>query len=227
MVPDKHPAIALNNVSYKNVQLMLQYIYCGTVDMSLNAVAEFREFLNLLKIEFVQNDEDEDDNDYDSELEIIEPPPPEIIDVEEPTWSDNTVKVELKEEPKPAVDDCIVESLDQAQDMETEPEATRAVIFPKKPSQRIIRMKPNPVGKISVERVVPSRKMKEFMNENPQTCPFCRKLFKTTKHRNEHVKYCFDNPDRIVSKCPLCSKSVCDPYYLRKHLRTVHDIEPV
>lgn len=80
-------------------------------------------------------------------------------------------------------------------------------------------------GKIHLGRVVPSKILQKFMNENPGICPFCKKHFKTPKHRNEHVKYCFQNPNRIVSVCPLCDKNVCDPYYLRKHMKNVHGNE--
>lgn len=200
---------------------MLQYVYCGTVDISLGEVEAFRELLDSFKIDFAMNDEDDEDRDDDSEPELIEPPPPEVIDVEEQAWSDSYVKVELKE------DDSATDSINQAQEQLDELEAGPAPVIQRvrhvfKSVQKTPNKNAFPEGKISVKRVVPSKQMQQIMSQNPKLCPFCGKHFKTSKHRNEHVKYCFDNPDRIVSQCPLCNKSVCDPYYLRKHIRLVH-----
>lgn len=197
---------------------MLQYVYCGTVDISLGEVEAFRELLDSFKIEFAMNDEDDEDrdDDNDSEPEIIEPPPPEVIDVEEQTWSDSYVKVEIKE------DDSAADSINQAQEAGPAPVPVIQRVHVLKSVQKPSNKNAFPVGKISVKRVVPSKQMQQIMSQNPKFCPFCGKLFKTSKHRNEHVKYCFENPDRIVSQCPMCNKSVCDPYYLRKHIRLVH-----
>lgn len=76
--------------------------------------------------------------------------------------------------------------------------------------------------RVKIEDVVKNKQVKLWFDLRPDTCPFCNKKAKTTKHRNEHVKYCSENPDRIISRCPHCSKSFCDPYYIRKHIRTVH-----
>lgn len=217
---------------------MVQYVYCGTVDISLHDVASFREVLSSLKIQFDLNDDENEECENDSEsgeVEIIEPPPPETIDVEDPSWSDDTkVKIEKNEENSEQLEENYLgESFDVGVEMETEPpkltaapHIRRVMTFPNKPSQKITRLTPNPEGKISVRRVVPSLRTQQFMKAEPNICPFCMKKFKTSKHRNEHVKYCFDNPNRIVSTCPLCSKSFCDPYYLRKHLRVVHGKQP-
>lgn len=221
----------------------MTYIYCGTVDIAENEIETFRKILESLKIEYEQSD-GEEENDSD-DPEIIEPELEDVIDVEEPSFDASPMfpnipikqeptdheytinEFKFKEETAPEV-----EALDENHDVaKTRDEIVRIQQFRRilnfpgrfvKPAQKIIRIQPSPDGKISVERVVPNKKLQRFMAEHPSLCPFCRKLFKTTKHRNEHVKYCFDNPNRIVSSCPICSKSVCDPYYLRKHLRNVH-----
>lgn len=226
----------------------MEYIYCGIVVVTKENAESFRKSLEMFRIEFEQDEDDdgeddgEDDEDAEShnfddisDVEILEPEIQDVIDVEDEEWDDAKVKVEpgVKEE-KP--EEFIVEALDPPQEKRPEiaklpfkPSTFRRLVhYPhkfKKISQKIIRVQPNPDGKISVERVVPSKKLQQFMSDNPQICPFCNKFFKTSKHRNEHVKYCFDNPDRIVSRCPLCGKSVCDPYYLRKHLRKIHGNE--
>jgi hypothetical protein len=216
----------------------MTYVYSGTVDIAENEVETFRAILDSLKIEYEQ---DEEDNDSDPE--IIEQEFEETIDVEEPSFDSTPMypEVSIKQEPKDneyTINDFNfkevapeMEALDENHEAKTADEVIRIQQFRRilnfsgrfvKPAQKILRVQPSPDGKISVDRVVPNKKLQKFMLEHPSLCPFCRKLFKTTKHRNEHVKYCFDNPDRIVSSCPICSKSVCDPYYLRKHLRNVH-----
>lgn len=229
----------------------MQYIYRGSVDVpSGSEVEEFKKILEMLKIEYEQDQSEADDDEESLDLEIIEPPLQDIIDVEDETW-DEKGDVKVKEEPKDESEDMIAEVLDDYDetmiDEEQQREAEAAndkdktfrsphndlksryvhnsYNFPGRfvrTPQKLIRVIPCADGKISVERVVPSKKFQQFMADNPLICPFCSKYFKTSKHRNEHVKYCFSNKNRIISLCPLCKKSVCDPYYLRKHLRNVH-----
>lgn len=238
LLSDKQPAIVLKDISYQNLQQIMTYIYCGSVDIAQKEVETFRGILESLKIEFEQGSDGDD-----SEPEIIEPEFEETIDVEEPSFESSAIypDVSIKEEPKDNEYEDMkeevapeIEALDDNHEAKTQDERIRIQQFRKilnfpsrfaKPVQKIIRIQPSPDGKISIERVVPNKKLLKFMNENPSLCPFCRKQFKTTKHRNEHVKYCFDNPHRIVSNCPICGKSVCDPYYLRKHLKNVHGHE--
>lgn len=257
---------------------MIQFIYCGSVDIIPEEIEPFRNMLQSLEIDFEREDFDEtekvesydEEADDEDELDFFETDIPgtgDIIDVEEPTWSDFNMKI--KEEPK-SEDECFIEPLkvEKVKSLletalpsspTTSSTATRPNIpikintsifdhrysqdpqrslLPKRISlpkrffkvdQPVARFNPKNLQpastletKISIRRVVPSKKMQKFMNDNPGKCPFCQRSFKTSKHRNEHVKYCFENPNRVVSTCPLCQKSVCDPYYLRKHLRNVH-----
>lgn len=78
--------------------------------------------------------------------------------------------------------------------------------------------------RVTIDSVVKGQRARTFMEMFPINCPFCMKKAKNQKHRNEHVKYCIKNPDRVISTCPLCDKNFCDPYYVRKHLIHVHSI---
>jgi hypothetical protein len=215
----------LKDVSYKHLQQVMTYIYCGTVDIPEQEVATFRDILDSLKIQYDEDDED----DFDFEASGGEP------EIEEPLFESSSSTFPsffIKEEPK---DDYSIDFKEDESEMEVMEEVKERP-EPQKRMQEFrriniteisnkpatIRFQPSSDGKVSLGRVVPNRKLQQFMVEHPSLCPFCRKLFKTTKHRNEHVKYCFDNPNRIVSNCSICGKSVCDPYYLRKHLRNVH-----
>lgn len=306
MIPDKHPAIVLKDISYKHLQLVLQYAYCGNVDVASEDIEGFEKVLESLKIEYdIEGPDDgEDFSDDDSSSntgvtpnvgEIAEPGEYSEMDIEEPKWSEVTVKQEPKDEdddksaivaststatkplvlaPKPetasnsnpvprfikitnqsnqsanfkqivmnqraniTVSKLITPEMKQnapRPSLVTRPDVQRPanlqqfkrIINLQKPStQQETRFQSSPggklEGKIHLGRVVPSKILQKFMNENPGICPFCKKQFKTPKHRNEHVKYCFQNPNRIVSVCPLCDKNVCDPYYLRKHMKNVH-----
>jgi hypothetical protein len=108
-------------------------------------------------------------------------------------------------------DDCIEEYIDEPE------EAPLLMQSNSDPGQR---------RRVTMSTVVKDEAARQFMERNPLTCPFCKKLSTLTKHRNEHVKYCIKNCDRIESKCPYCDKSFCDPFYVRKHVRAIHKIEP-
>lgn len=223
---------------------MVKYVYCGSVDLTTEEVPAFEKVLESLKIDFERSTQEEatedkgneqnDDDSYvdDKEFESM-------IDVDEPEWAD----LKIKEEPEdknevtlseatraqPVDDDSDLSSAESQTQQPFEHRYAQSmprfkIIRP--PKHTIIRQPQDIFTKspipISVDRVVPSRAIQKFMLKYPEVCPFCEKSCKTNKHRNEHVKYCFSNPNRIVSVCPLCDKSVCDPYYLRKHLRNVH-----
>lgn len=218
---------------------MMQFIYCGNVDIKAEEVAEFKKLLESLKIEFDQaSDESIEGGLSDNESYVDDKDFEDMIDVDEPVWADVT---KIKKEPEDEASAVILEeqeeendsehSSDVAQDPSSEHKYALSQPLPIRSSFIVRRVfapsashnifKKN-ITPISLDRVVPSKRHQHFMNVNPETCPFCEKLCKTSKHRNEHVKYCFINPNRIVSVCPLCAKSVCDPYYLRKHMRNVH-----
>lgn len=219
---------------------MMQFIYCGSVDIMSEEVAAFEKVLESLKIKFVQPTEESDEESYVDDKEFED-----MIDVDRPEWAEVQIKTEPDDEAGSIVKDysVIKEQQEQekdddsdgsfaevAQDPSSEhkyaqcqPRMIRRVIRPSfitaRPLDDIFRRNQN---SISLDRVVPSKKIQGLMFAHPEFCPFCEKHCKTNKHRNEHVKYCFSNPHRVVSMCPLCHKSVCDPYYLRKHMRNVH-----
>lgn len=216
----------LKDISYQHLQLMLQFIYCGSVDVITEDVEDFRKALESLQIEFNQKDEtgagDDSENDDNCSATVMNDKDfQDLIDIEEPAWNnvlikDEPIDEEHLEEPtnveRPSIKPNIKTYI-RRRTVQGLPSRTSTPS-----SSKIIKLD----GKISVDRVVPSKKLQQFMHINQEICPFCKKFFKTSKHRNEHVKYCTNNPNRVVSLCPLCNKSVCDPYYLRKHIRNVH-----
>jgi hypothetical protein len=222
MIPEKHPAIVLKDVSYPHLQQMLQYIYVGTCSISQEDTEEFKKVLESLKIPFEEDNETEhDESDRESGSEDFsglhdEEMEADDAELELPPWNNVKVKEEPADSPSSATSETPRGSrTDSQQPHHAESSTTYG-------DSAVVRYKCVTDGKISMEKVVPSKKIQKYMNDHPGTCPFCEKLFKTAKHRNEHVKYCFQNPNRVVSVCPLCNKNVCDPYYLRKHIKNVH-----
>lgn len=283
---------------------MLQYAYCGNVNVENEDIEGFEKVLESLKIEYdIEGPDDEEDFSDDESASNTEMTPnvAEItehgnyceMDIEEPKWSEVTVKQEPKDEddekqdfvattskaatqlapqmaqtlsqkdpdklpaqrfvkiihqpnrnmltnPRPSIPENKSSTPEMKINVQRPtgeikavhrpypvPKIQKVITMPKPPSQP---SQPYTIhrkleGKIHLGRVVPSKVLQNFMNANPGICPFCKKQFKTSKHRNEHVKYCFQNPNRIVSVCPLCDKNVCDPYYLRKHMKNVHGNE--
>lgn len=216
---------------------MMEFIYCGSVDIPDLEVEEFTKVLESLQIEFHQDvksdvdlaldmaDTDSEDDENSSTAVMSDRDFEDLIDVEQPVWNDVTIKDEpVDEEYLEEPSEEVVRPMDTQINIPDEKrvsQISRVQVFPTRTyiqSKQLIKMP----EKISVERVVPNKKLQQFMLDNPAVCPFCNKIFKTPKHRNEHVKYCVTNPHRVVSRCPLCNKSVCDPYYLRKHMRNIH-----
>ena len=210
---------------------MMHFIYCGTVHVTSQESPAFKQALEIFKIEFDQQVEASDDeSSVDSqEFEYM-------VNVDEPDWMDVNIKDEpeegscvssVKEEPENDEDSnqcseatekpLLVNKRDQQPSTSSVPRLLKPSSFYK--SIKITTKSQTP---ITLNRVVPSKRIQNFMNSCPEICPFCERKCKTSKHRNEHVKYCYTNPNRIVSVCQLCKKSVCDPYYLRKHMRNVH-----
>ncbi|CRL08089.1 CLUMA_CG020825, isoform A [Clunio marinus] len=214
-----HPVIVLN-IPYIHLQYLMQYIYCGYIDIESSEVNEFQKLLNSMNVEYIREDIAKEDNQI-----LITSFTEDSIDENDITSMTLSERQENEER----------EAYDFPEDLQAEDESPQPIhnlqLYNNRTSTSSIKSNPpkeksgfsiNMEGKHSVKRVVPSQKFQNFMFKNPTICPFCNKFFNTTKHRNEHVKYCFDNPNRVVSQCKICSKSVCDPYYLRKHMKNVH-----
>lgn len=87
---------------------MLQYVYCGHVDVESEDIESFEKFLESLKIEFeIEGSDDGKGFSSDDEFSLITKMTPNAeiteldqycdIEIEEPKWSDGTVKQEPKD----------------------------------------------------------------------------------------------------------------------------------
>ncbi|CAG9811922.1 unnamed protein product [Chironomus riparius] len=240
LIPDKHPAIVLSDVTESQLKSLMQYIYCGKVDIKDNDIAPFKKILNTLKIEI---------NIEDTRPHLK---PATATITSNRRRADSFSEIQIKEEKIDDDENC-VQLLQDSEFMNCSTDYEQPDIEP--PTQPAIRprfslpqlhhfkaQKSPRITRVSsgieisrhrtkLDNVVRSKEHRRFMELNPVDCPFCMKNSSTNKHRNEHVKYCTMNPDRIVSKCYYCDKNFCDPYYVRKHMKTIHadkeDLEEV
>lgn len=201
VIPGNHPAIVLPRIPHTFLPLIMDFIYLGRVDVKEKDAQKFQKMLKDLKIE---------SKVYETAKEIKLEDNSDAIDDNILIEEDLSVGCG-KFEPIDASENVDLGTFDLTESNQQSRKAIQAkppILFP---SQRI-----------TIESVVLNDQVKKFMAENPITCPFCWKEATSLKHRNEHVKYCRCNPNRVISKCPLCEKNFCDPYYLRKHLRLMH-----
>lgn len=215
----------------------MQYIYCGKVDIKESEVLPFKKILSTLKIEINLEDHHRISSHPHTK-------PAATVTSNQNQQQDQSVnEIQIKEEKFDDDENCVQvldsEFMDCSSDYQapeidmSSPSLSQNYSLPNlhsfKPSRtpRIGRISNGHEAPLSrhrtkLEAVVRSRDHRHFMDLNPLDCPFCMKTSSTNKHRNEHVKYCTLNPDRIVSKCHYCDKNFCDPYYVRKHMKTIH-----
>jgi hypothetical protein len=178
----------LFDVPQKFLSMILEFIYCGKIDVGQEHFQDFTKTLKLLKLEY----------EVENFLEV---------------------QLKIKEEPEEANELFYQETGDSGANGYSKVMKGRENIKHHK-NRAASKFKDSP--RILVKNVVKSNSARLFMITHPDVCPFCQKRASNPKHRNEHVKYCSENPDRVVSKCPYCGKNFCDPYYVRKHIRSIH-----
>lgn len=188
----------------------MEFIYCGKVDVNENHMDEFKKLLETLKIDTKINEmKEEAFNDDDEMFEEIK------VKEEKGDFSEIIQMTEMHEEGQ-------VEGGNYEYSSD-EPASSSFLQQQRQQTPKIIKVVSHaPRKRTKVDSVVKSEIARRFMDENPTDCPFCKKSSSSNKNRNEHVKYCTLNPDRVVSYCPYCDKSFCDPYYVRKHIKTLH-----
>ncbi|XP_070496642.1 protein bric-a-brac 1-like [Chironomus tepperi] len=243
LIPDKHPAIVLSDVTESQLKSLMQYIYCGKVDVKDTDIAPFKKILTTLKIEINIEDTRQHPKTSATVTATV---------TSNPKRHDSYNEIQIKEEKVDDDENCIQvfqdsEFMDcstdyQQPELESPKQSSFRQRFSLPQLQQIKSQKSPRIARVSagqemsrhrtkLDNVVRSKEHRRFMDLNPLDCPFCMKTSSTNKHRNEHVKYCTMNPDRIVSKCYYCDKNFCDPYYVRKHMKTIHadkeDLEEV
>jgi hypothetical protein len=195
LIPDKNPAIVLKDVSYFHLQQMMQYIYCGAVTIPADQVDDFKKVLHSMKIEFVQEDDEipeenessakktSEDNTEQPEMLMPSDDESDDVDVDDLNWNETKIKDEPKSDEDSSDSFTTMFNISKYAPTKNPRHAAVASSSISNSNLHSIKLLTHPEGKISMDRVVPSKKMQRYMTEHPLICPFCEKRFKTTKHR--------------------------------------------
>lgn len=192
----------------------MEFIYCGKVNVKETELGKFNKILKNLRIESMR-----------SMTHALKPEATnEVIKIKEEAVDDDDLVRVAQEEGE-------IPDFSEGSDDEYQPPGKRQCTasgstsnyYPNISHPYLLPSDPGFQKKrIKIDDVVKNEEHKMWLELRPEICPFCNKKAKTQKHRNEHVKYCSQNPDRVVSNCPFCAKSFCDPYYVRKHCKNTH-----
>lgn len=193
----------LKDVNVKYLLLILEYIYCGEVDLAPENVTEFKRVAQSLQIVVKFNIED-----------------PEIDDTlprqmsQDMLADSSTIEHEMSLEEDEVVDyECKMERSDDSQ-----PGLTIASVT----SLNSI----SPTDTAGAKLKPQSRRIRVGYTYKSATisCVYCDKEIRE-RDKNSHQKFCWSNPKRIVSDCTLCSKQFTVPSKLRLHIERQHKVK--
>lgn len=186
------------------LSMILELIYCGKVEVNQQDILQFLKTLENLKIvlknvEYI---------DAKSKQKILE----ESSNHEEP---EDEIFYEETE--------CnLTSEIDDKPTPELITTAKEIIIEYKKVEQKKISKSPpenrRKSSRTRVKNVVKEKTAKDVTEKHPDICQFCRKKAKS----KNHVKYCINNPNRVISYCVYCFRSFRDQHSVKIHMRTIH-----
>lgn len=216
---DKHPVIVLKDVKVKFLLLILEYVYCGTVDLATEDVEEFKRVASSMEIKVSFNDEHGQTSDHNEELMMSQ----ETIDDGEMPFEeeeDDTMQPSYEDImgiPESSLTISSVESLSRG---------------PKRLGRTLSELKEEPLMKKTKTSQEPDNRMMLLTRKPAKTlhipvvpangqCVYCDKPVRE-KDRNYHQKFCWKNLNRITSNCSICARKFEFPSKLRLHFKTSH-----
>lgn len=226
---DKHPVIVLKDVSVKYLLLILEYIYCGRVDLSPEEVDEFKKVAESMKINVAFNVEPEPSieshqekmsqdlmtgvsstNAKDEEMNSLT----EGDDSMEPSYED---LMEPLESSAP-----MTLSIASVKSLSSHPQKHSPDSIKNGPPLKRIKIKQESCSPIKIriptKRTIPATKPDISISGQ---CIYCDSSIRE-KDRNYHQKFCWNNNSRVVSDCPICPKKFQFPPKLRQHIAKAH-----
>lgn len=236
---DKHPVIVLKDVSIKYLLLILEYIYCGRVDLLPEDVKEFKKVAENLqiKVEFKLPVD-----------EIVLSSLPEMMSqdtlADVSSTNDHTMHTmdsydsmtrsyeDLMESTSGitplAISIASVKSLSKKLENSS---TARAKIGP---APKKIKLKedesPQLKRKKSFKLKIPGSKVARITSKVVDyvrvACVYCDREYRE-KDRNYHQKFCWNNPNRVVSDCSECDRKYEFPGKLKQHIISRHVEKPL
>lgn len=203
MASTDHTVVVLKDVPVKYLVLMLEYIYCGQVDLEADDVREFNEVAKSLKInvEFKVPGAEEDTNATVSS-----------------TNQDRSMSLLNSDESIEASFGGLKTKNKQSKPLTISSFTSLSSKGTKRPS----------TDTATVRQNVPKKKLKRDMEreklakaEGWPKCDHCNNVYHP-KHHLFHQKHCWENPNRIVSDCKICGQKFDIPAYLRTHMDKNH-----
>lgn len=221
---DKRTVVVLKDITMKQLLLILEYVYLGSVDLEPEDIDEFREAAKSLqiKVEFdvtdaemlSQNTTKEFEvsssstlamscsradmsigTNYNDSMDAFEKPPLMISSISSLKTTTNGVGKRLMS------DAARLKKADQG------PLLKKLKLKPPSPKRR----RP---GQIKLS--MPAKRV-----EIIAYCVHCNRRMRE-RDRTYHEKYCWDNLNRIESNCILCDRKFDVPSKLRKHNSEYH-----
>ncbi|MGL5405737.1 MAG: BTB/POZ domain-containing protein [Propionibacteriaceae bacterium] len=200
LLEEKHPVIVLKDVSIKFLLLILEYVYLGKVEIETEDVQGFIEVAKTLQIkaEFEDLPEEEEEDEMMKDL---------LTEMTDQDMQSNVSKE-------------LLESMECSQsptEMTKKPTPGRKLM-----DEETAHKKGPPRKKPKTSGSGVSPKLKPRLSDPvSKPCIHCENLIRE-KDRKYHQKFCWENPDRIVSDCQHCDKKYQIPGKLRVHMKLHH-----
>lgn len=229
-----HPVIVLKDVSIKYLLLILEYVYCGRVDLEQKDLESFKKVAESLQIK----------------VEFNLPPPesePKTLtemmsqDTLSSTIVDHEMHTDLSWESDMESDFDLMQTsgvapltIDSLIDSEQKLNNRRSLNLRKikskyEPALKKIKIDHEPRQSLSsvikrrteVKMNIPTRVPVPHIDLKDSICVYCDHNIRE-KDRNYHQKFCWKNPSRVESNCNLCHRKYEYPAVLKRHMQKAH-----
>lgn len=226
---DKRTVVALKDVRIKYLMLILEYVYCGSIDLEPEDVKEFLIVANSLQIKIQI---ETDDHEMISQETLMK------------TISSKTVEMDDSRSDLNLEQSCDTSGVLPLEHSSSSMKSTTSLgMSEKKLNKNTATVKktvkehlPKQLKEEPVEKsplIARKRLQKPPRNATKASvskgclvgeCAHCSKYFRE-KDRTYHEKFCWQNRERIISDCVFCPKKFEVPSKLRNHMKDFHPEE--
>ena len=230
---DNHPVIVLKDVSFRNLLLILEFSYTGSVDLTPDDVKEFKRVADSLriKVDFVVSEQDKETEQTSSDSD-------DDAGAEVPVTKFEKLVRKRKRLTRASISH---ESYANVEDMTSiQPKCSKITYSSKGSTSKTMTTKSMRTWISDEEFEPPSKMLKtkssaenDIMLKHKNTvttgstkgvkCVHCGRRF-ASKNKSiiNHQRYCWKNVERTESNCKFCHKKYERPWSLLKHLKTYH-----